>query len=67
MKKFIIDLIEKICVPETLMNMSLIWLIYSLMTLDYVGILWGIAYSVVSIWICKRIYIDDYFNEDGAY
>ena len=67
MKKFIIDLIEKIIVPESPMNIGLVWLMYSLITLDYLGIFWGMAFSALGIWICKRIYIDDCFNEDGVY
>jgi hypothetical protein len=67
MKKFIIDLIEKIIVPELPMIMGLVRLMYSLITLDYLGILYGMIVSALGIWICKRIYIDDCFNEDGVY
>lgn len=67
MKKFIIDLIEKICVAETPMNIGLVGLMYGLITLDYLGMFWSMVFSVLGIWICKRIYIDDCFNEDGVY
>lgn len=66
MKKYIIDLLEKIFVPETTMNLGLIWLIYAIITLDYISIFWATIYSALSILLYKRFYIDGYFDEEEA-